>query len=75
VNGDSGLAVRPEIDKLAIPAALCIYGDDDTESLCPQLRSGRVKLVKLAGGHHFNGDYDAVAQAVVQAAAQHARAN
>jgi type IV secretory pathway VirJ component len=75
MNGESGLPVRPELDKLAIPAALCIYGDDDADSLCPHLLNGRVKIVKLSGGHHFNGDYDAVAQVVVAAAAIRARAN
>jgi len=75
MNGESGLPVRPEVDKLAIPAALCIYGDDDAESLCPHLQASRVRIVKLAGGHHFNGDYDAVAKVVVQAAAIRARAN
>lgn len=74
-NGDSGLPVRPEILKLAVPAALCIYGDDDKDSLCPHLQDIHVKIVKLAGGHHFNGDYDAVAQVVVAAAAPRARAN
>jgi type IV secretory pathway VirJ component len=73
-NGATGLPVHPEIVKLAVPAALCIYGDDDADSLCPHLQDiSRVKIVKLAGGHHFNGDYDAVAQAVVEAAAIRAR--
>jgi type IV secretory pathway VirJ component len=76
VNGATGLPVRPEVQKLAIPSALCIYGDDDAQSLCPQLQDvSRVRNVKLAGGHHFNGDYDAVAQAVVAAAMSHARPN
>jgi type IV secretory pathway VirJ component len=75
MNGDSGLPVRPEIDKLTVPVALCIYGDDDADSLCPRLQPSRVKIVKLAGGHHFNGDYDAVAQVVVEAVASRARPN
>jgi type IV secretory pathway VirJ component len=75
MNGDSGLPVRPEIDRLTVPAALCIYGDDDADSLCPRLPPSRVRIVKLAGGHHFNGDYDAVAQVVVAAAASRARSN
>ena len=74
-DSDSGLPVRPELDKLVVPAALCIYGDDDADSLCPHLLNSRVKIVKLAGGHHFNGDYDAVAQVVVAAAASRARSN
>jgi type IV secretory pathway VirJ component len=76
MSGTSGLPVRPELMKLAVPAALCIYGDGDADSLCPHLADiARVKIVKLAGGHHFNGDYDAVAQAVVEAAAIRARPN
>ena len=76
LNGTQGLPVRPEVQKLSIPAALCIYGDDDAESLCPHLQDvSRVRIVKLAGGHHFNGDYDAVAQAVVAAAALRGRPN
>jgi type IV secretory pathway VirJ component len=76
MNGAAGLLVHPEVQRLAIPLALCIYGDDDAESLCPHLQDvSRIKSVKLAGGHHFNGDYDAVAQAVVEAAAIRARPN
>jgi type IV secretory pathway VirJ component len=76
MNGATGVPVHPEVQRLAVPAVLCIYGDDDAQSLCPQLQDvSRVKSVKLAGGHHFNGDYDAVAQAVVEAAAIRARPN
>lgn len=68
MNGTTGLPVRPEAARLAVPA-VCIYGDDDADSVCPHLQDlGRLKIVKLAGGHHFNGDYDVVAQVVVQAA-------
>ena len=76
MNGATGLPVHPEVQKLTVPSVLCIYGDDDAQSLCPQLEDvSRVRSVKLAGGHHFNGDYDAVAQAVVEAAPIHARPN
>jgi type IV secretory pathway VirJ component len=76
VNGAAGAPVHPEVQRLTVPAVLCIYGDDDAQSLCPQLQDvSRVRSVKLAGGHHFNGDYDAVAQAVVAAAASRARPN
>jgi type IV secretory pathway VirJ component len=75
VNGATGLPVRPEAARLAVPA-LCIYGDDDADSVCPHLQDlGHLKIVKLAGGHHFNGDYDAVAQVVLGAAALRARPN
>jgi type IV secretory pathway VirJ component len=76
LSGATGLPVRPEVLKLTVPAVLCIFGDDDVDSLCRHLQdAGRVKVVKLAGGHHFNGDYDAVAQAVVESVAIRARSN
>jgi type IV secretory pathway VirJ component len=74
VSGASGLPVAPEIGKLSGPAVLCIYGDADADSWCPHLPVNRVRTVRLAGGHHFNGDYDAVAQVVVEAATR-GRAN
>jgi len=68
VSGPTGLPVAPETARLAVPA-VCIYGDGDADSACPHLQNlGRMKIMKLAGGHHFNGDYDAVAQLVVEAA-------
>jgi type IV secretory pathway VirJ component len=76
LNGTTGPLVHPEVQRLAVPATLCIYGDGDAESQCPHLADiSRVKIVKLEGGHHFNGDYDAVAQAVVDAAAIRPRPN
>lgn len=73
-NGASGLPVRPEIEKLAVPS-LCIYGDGDLDSLCPKLQGSRAKIVKLPGGHHFNGNYDGVAEAVLADDAIRAQAN
>ena len=73
-NGASGVPVRPEIEKLTVPL-LCIYGDGDADSLCPKLQGTRAKVVKLAGGHHFNGKYDGVAEVVLADDAIRARAN
>jgi type IV secretory pathway VirJ component len=68
MNGDTGLPVRPELLRLGV-AAVCLYGDDDSDSLCPHLQDLKdIKVVKLAGGHHFNGDYGGVAQVVLNAA-------
>ncbi|HET7753768.1 MAG TPA: AcvB/VirJ family lysyl-phosphatidylglycerol hydrolase [Anaeromyxobacteraceae bacterium] len=57
-------------DARAIPTALlCVYGSEESaESVCPLL-AGRpaTRVVALPGGHHFDGDYDAVANLLLDA--------
>ena len=57
----SGAPILPEITKLAGVRALCVYGEDEGGSLCPELATTSVGLLKLPGGHHFGGDYDKLA--------------
>ncbi len=68
VGGDSdGLPVQPEIDKLSAADTLCVYGDDDVESICPKVSAQHVRVVKLPGGHHFGGNYLPLAQLAIGA--------
>jgi type IV secretory pathway VirJ component len=54
----AGLAVQPEIEKLAPAHIVCIYGESDRDSLCPALKSqSGVSVVALKGAHHFDGGY------------------
>jgi len=57
--------VMPEVEKLRGRNLLCLYGADEKHSLCPELRAGLVKLDMLPGGHHFGGDYAAVARRIL----------
>jgi type IV secretory pathway VirJ component len=54
------LPVRPEVEKLRGTQVLCIYGQDETDSLCPELGPPLATVLEQPGGHHFGGDYDAV---------------
>jgi len=64
-SGDKPIA--PEAAKLAAVRTLCIYGQDERDSLCPQLAPGHVQAVPLAGGHHFGGGYDMLAARILDA--------
>jgi type IV secretory pathway VirJ component len=66
-SGGGGRPLLPDVERLAGTPVLCLFGSDEAESLCPRLR-GRpgVRLVELAGGHHFAGDYGAVAREVLR---------
>ncbi|WP_231011211.1 AcvB/VirJ family lysyl-phosphatidylglycerol hydrolase [Ideonella azotifigens] len=58
-SGDRPIA--PEAQQLVAARTLCIYGQDEKNSLCPTLAPLHARPLPLAGGHHFGGDYDALA--------------
>jgi len=64
-SGDKPIA--PEAAKLVAVRTLCIYGQDERDSLCPQLAPAHVQAVPLAGGHHFGGEYRALAARILDA--------
>lgn len=63
---DDGLPIAPEIRRMAADRTLCIYGADDDDALCPKLPAGSAQLIKLPGDHHFEGDYEGLAKAILQ---------
>ncbi len=65
---NSGLATLPEIDRITGMPVLCIYGADENDSLCPKLDPKKFNVVKLKGGHHFDGDYAGLARVIIAAA-------
>jgi type IV secretory pathway VirJ component len=69
-NDNSGPATLPEVNRIAGIPILCIYGEGDNDSLCPKLDAAKVRIVKLPGGHHFNGDYAGLAREILAAAAR-----
>lgn len=68
-DDDSGPATLPEVDKITGIPVLCIYGDQESDTLCPKLDPHRSIVVKLKGGHHFDGDYAGLARIILGAAA------
>jgi type IV secretory pathway VirJ component len=67
-NDTTGPLTLPEVKRIGGVPVLCIYGDGDKDSLCPELDSAKVRVVKLPGGHHFNGDYAGLARVILAAA-------
>jgi type IV secretory pathway VirJ component len=60
-------AVAPAIEALKGLPMTCIYGDKERLDICPSLPASTIRQVRLRGGHHFNGDYGALGQAVAKA--------
>jgi type IV secretory pathway VirJ component len=67
-DDNSGPATLPEINRIEGLPVLCIYGADESDSLCPKLDPKKFDVVKLKGGHHFDGDYAGLARQILAAA-------
>lgn len=57
----------PAIAALTGPKITCVYGDKERHDVCPDLPEAGIAKVRLPGGHHFNGDYAALGEAVLNA--------
>ncbi len=69
--GPSGdLPIAPEASRLSAADTLCIYGREEKDSLCPGLSPGHAQEMPLAGGHHFGGEYAALAARILDAASR-----
>jgi type IV secretory pathway VirJ component len=62
----NSLPVLPEIAKLTDKRFLCIYGEKEKESLCPQLSGNQTRVVPLKGAHHFGGSYETIANLILK---------
>jgi type IV secretory pathway VirJ component len=65
----SGPQTRPEIAAMAGVPVLCIYGEGETDSICPGLPKSpehtRISLAEIGKGHHFSGEYGTLADRIL----------
>jgi type IV secretory pathway VirJ component len=67
-DSDSGPPTLPEVNRITGIPVLCIYGEDEHDSLCPKLDQKKFQVVKMKGGHHFDGNYAGLANEILAAA-------
>jgi type IV secretory pathway VirJ component len=61
-----GLPIAPQVDALVKPPPMqCLYGEDEKDSLCARLPA-HIARRQIGRGHHFSGDYDAIAKAILE---------
>jgi type IV secretory pathway VirJ component len=67
-NGSEGPETLPEVARINGIPFLCIYGADEKDTICPKLeKTPSARVVKLPGGHHFNGNYELLAEQILKA--------
>jgi type IV secretory pathway VirJ component len=57
--------VAPEVEKLRDLKVLCIYGEQEKDSLCRTLDPAHVTIVREHGFHHFAGNYKGIAETIL----------
>ena len=65
---DLTIPVAPELRKLHGTPVLCVAGANDEDSICRTLSPDVATAVIVPGGHHFGGNYVAIARAIVASA-------
>ena len=63
-----GYALAPAVARLKGVPVVCVYGDRDRRSACPDLPRGLARIVQVDGDHHFDRAYGAVTREVLRAA-------
>lgn len=75
--GKTSSTARPTGPALAqLPPALvqCIHGAEEDDSACPGLEGTGVEIITTKGGHHFDGNYQALAQQIIDGFERRAKA-
>ena len=68
-NGSEGPETLPEVARIHGIPFLCIYGAEEKDTICPRLeKTPSARVVKLPGGHHFDGNYGLLADQIMKAA-------
>ena len=62
------LPVIPEVQKLKVKNTVCVYGTEDSDSICNSLPSGKVKVIELKGGHRVGRNYEGIADEILEKA-------
>ena len=62
--------VLPELVKLDLARVQCFYGEEEEEeeeeeTLCPDPALAQAEIIRTPGGHHFDGDYEALARRIL----------
>jgi type IV secretory pathway VirJ component len=56
---------KPALASIDPSMIQCFYGEEESDSACPELGGNGAEIIRVGSGHHFGGDYDALAQDIL----------
>ncbi len=60
--------VLPELQRIDLGLLQCFYGEQEPETLCRAPELAGAEKIATSGGHHFDGDYAALARRIAEGA-------
>jgi len=65
-SGEAAMPILPEALRIEPGRLVCVYGEQEAATtLCTQPGLGTARLMRLPGGHHYDGDYEALARRLI----------
>ena len=65
------LPTEPALAPINPTMIQCVYGADEDDTACRSLQ-GKAEVIRTSGGHHFDGNYGALAQRILDGLRQRA---
>ena len=65
-SSEDALPTPPEVAKLDGAKVQCFYGKDEDDTACPDPAFNGAERIRTEGGHHFDGDYGALADRILK---------
>jgi type IV secretory pathway VirJ component len=65
--------VLPELLQFDLSRLQCVYGEEEEDSLCAAPELARAEILRFPGGHHFDENYEQVADAILASAQRRLR--
>jgi len=63
--GKDAVPTKPALASIDPRMIQCFYGEDEDDTICPELGGNGAEIIRAGRGHHFGGDYDALAQDIL----------
>ncbi len=67
-GGADARPVLPEVLRLDPGTLQCFYGEEERDTACTAPEFDRAERIETGGGHHFDGDYAALAEKIMTGA-------
>ena len=66
ISHKSDHPVLPEVQGLKDYKVACLFGDEETDSICKDVRGNKFVSIPLSGGHHFGGAFKSLADLILK---------
>lgn len=66
ITGEPAHPYLPDLKRLPQDRLQCFYGAEDADSVCKELAGTGAQVVETQGGHHFDGNYTALAEDILK---------